>query len=310
MIIGDLPIYVAEDSVEAWTERHMFILDDENKISLVAGVPPDDFSDEGQLWGNPVYNWGYHMKNSFEWWIKRLKWNFSLFDLVRMDHFRGFDEFWAVKAGSKNAIDGKWLPANGKKLFDYALKEIGNLNIIAEDLGVITNTVIELKESYNFPGMKILQFAFDGNPQNPYLPQNYEENSVAYTGTHDNDTLLGWLKKLNPEAEDYMRESLKIKETENLEIEEAKEKPEARAESKAESEDDCPIVYKLIEKLLQSKSKLTIIPLQDYLCLDSNARINTPSTLGGNWMWRVKKDQLKTELVQKIKQMTINSNRI
>lgn len=300
LIIGDLPIYVAEDSVEAWTERNMFIIDDENKISSVAGVPPDVFSDEGQLWGNPVYNWGYHKKNSFDWWIKRLKWNLSLYDLVRIDHFRGFDEFWAVKAGSKNAMEGKWLQAKGKELFDYALDEIGSLNIIAEDLGVIKNSVIELKERYNFPGMKILQFAFDGNLQNPYLPQNYEENSVAYTGTHDNDTLLGWWQKLSLDAKDYVLESMNIKGFENY---------EKSKEQEEESRADCKMVYELIEKLLEGKSKLTIVPLQDYLCLDSKARINTPSTLGGNWMWRAKKNQLTTELIQKIRQITINSKR-
>lgn len=299
MIIGDLPIYVAEDSIEAWTERNMFILDDENKVSLVAGVPPDGFSDEGQLWGNPVYNWGYHFKNSFEWWIKKLKWNLKLYDLVRVDHFRGFDEFWAVNAGSKNAIDGKWLPAKGKELFEYALKEIENLNIIAEDLGVITKSVIELKESYNFPGMKVLQFAFDGNPKNPYLPQNYEENSVAYTGTHDNDTLLGWWQKLNVDAKHYVLESMNIKNFEN----------QGRSEAYEDSRDDCSIIYELLEKLLKSKSKLAIIPLQDYLCLDSNARINTPSTLGKNWLWRLNKKHLNEELSAKIRQLTIKANR-
>lgn len=286
-IIGDLPIYVAEDSVEAWTQRKLFVLDEENKISLVAGVPPDDFSDEGQLWGNPVYNWGYHKENSFEWWIKRLKWNLSLYDLVRIDHFRGFDEFWAVPAGSKNAVEGKWLPAMGKELFDHALKEMGSLNIIAEDLGVITNSVIELKEIFNFPGMKILQFAFDGNPKNPYLTQNYEENSVAYTGTHDNDTLKGWYKKFSIEERKKVFNNLEINKNEENEI-----------------------LDEIIKRILMSKANLTIIPIQDYLFLDSHARINTPSTIRGNWTWRLKKEQLNNELATRIKQISIDSDRI
>lgn len=303
-IIGDLPIYVAEDSVEAWTLRNLFVTNKDNNISLIAGVPPDAFSEEGQLWGNPVYNWGHHKKNSFEWWIKRLKWNFSLFDVVRIDHFRGFDEFWAVKAGSNNAVEGKWLPARGRELFYNAKKEIGNLNIIAEDLGVITDSVIDLKNTYDFPGMKILQFAFDGNPQNPYLPENYEENCVAYTGTHDNDTLRGWYEKLGKEEKQYI---LKILDIDSKEEREEKEETEEKKEKEEIAETE--ILNKIIISVLKSKSSIAIIPIQDYLYLDSKARINTPSTLGGNWKWRLKKEQLNIELELKVKQMTIDSNR-
>lgn len=280
-IIGDMPIYVGEDSVEAWLEEKLFIR------NLVAGVPPDAFSKVGQLWGNPVYNWGYLKGNSYEWWIKRLRWSLNFYDVVRVDHFRGFDEFWAVERGLENATNGKWLPASGKELFKTALKEIGKLNIIAEDLGIITDSVIMLKNEFNFPGMKVLQFAFDGNPNNPYLPENYEENSVAYTGTHDNDTLMGWLNKLDAESKSYVLNKLEI----------ISGLPEDK------------IIEKVIEKVLKSKSGLTIIPLQDYLGLDSQGRINIPSTLGGNWMWRLNKNQLNKELAQKIKQMTIDSNR-
>jgi 4-alpha-glucanotransferase len=281
-LIGDMPIYVAEDSVEAWVERSLFIADDYNIPSLVAGVPPDAFSDKGQLWGNPVYNWQYHRNNSYEWWIKRLKWSLNLYDLVRIDHFRGFDEFWAVKKGSEDAIDGTWLPAGGRELFSYATNNIKNLNIIAEDLGTITPSVVELRDKFNFPGMKILQFAFDGNPQNPYLPENYEENSVAYTGTHDNDTLKGWYQKLDENTKEYVLKTLDINEEVDINN----------------------IIYSMIEKVLKSKSKICIIPLQDYLCLGSEARINTPSTLGGNWIWRVDKEMLSVEMADKIKKFS------
>lgn len=281
-IIGDIPIYVGEDSAEAWTEKKLFLK------NLVAGVPPDAFSETGQLWGNPVYNWGYLKENSYEWWIKRLKYAFKLYDVVRIDHFRGFDEFWAVERGLENAIKGRWLPAYGNELFKEAQSKIGKMHIIAEDLGIITDSVLELKNEFNFPGMKILQFAFDGNPNNPYLPENYEENSVAYTGTHDNDTLKGWFNKLDVDSKSHVLNKLEIK------------------SSLLENE----IIEKIIKNVLKSKSKLAVIPLQDYLCLNSRGRINIPSTLGGNWMWRVKKNQLNNELAQKIKQMTIDCNRI
>jgi 4-alpha-glucanotransferase len=287
-IIGDIPIYAAKDSVEAWAERKLFEVDENMKLSMAAGVPPDSFSDKGQLWGNPVYNWGYLKENSYEWWIKRLKWSFRLYDVVRIDHFRGFDEFWAVPVGSENAIMGKWLPAGGKELFEQAIKELRKLNIIAEDLGIITDSVIKLRNELSFPGMKVLQFAFDGNRSNPYLPQNYEENSVVYTGTHDNDTLRGWLESLDMDTKLYALNRLNI----NVDIKED------------------IIIDKIIEKALESKAGKAVIPLQDYLHLDSRGRINTPSTLGGNWMWRVKKEMLTNELIDKIRTMTIKSGRI
>ncbi len=279
-LIGDIPVYTAEDSVEAWAEGRLC-------MNLVAGVPPDAFSDEGQLWGNPVYNWGYLRENSYEWWIKRLKWSMNMYDTVRIDHFRGFDEFWTVERGSENAIDGKWMPADGRELFSRAVNEIKNLNIIAEDLGIITDSVVGLRKNFGFPGMKILQFAFDGNPENPYLPENYEENSVAYTGTHDNDTLKGWYEKLDEGTKRYVLKSLNI----------------------SLCEDDDSIIFSMIEKILMSKSCLSIIPLQDYLCLSSEARMNTPSTLGGNWTWRIKREMITQGLAEKIKSAVILSKR-
>lgn len=277
-IIGDMPVYVAEDSVEAWIKRDLFVTDEAGSFTIVAGVPPDYFSSEGQLWGNPVYDWGYLKENSYEWWIDRIKWSLKLYDVVRIDHFRGFDEYWAVPCGSENAIRGKWLPAYGRELFTEALKEIGSLRIIAEDLGTITDNVIKLKEEFNFPGMRVLQFAFDGNPDNPHLPLNYAENTVAYTGTHDNDTLKGWYNKSGKQKQQNILKELNI---------DTKNKGE--------------IIDKLIQNVINSKADIVIIPLQDYLHLDSEARMNTPSTVGGNWIWRVKESQLTKQLSKKIK---------
>lgn len=286
-IIGDLPIYVAEDSVDVWAETDLFMADEKRVPTCLAGVPPDSFSEEGQLWGNPVYRWDYLKESHYEWWIKRIEFSFKLYDLVRLDHFRGFDEFWAVPYGSENAVKGRWLPAHGKEMFQKVNEKLGSVNIIAEDLGIITDRVIELKKTLGFPGMKVLQFAFDGNPDNPYLPANYEENSVAYTGTHDNDTLKGWYEKLRDEGKSYVLKSLNIQE--NLETDQ--------------------IVFKMIEALYDSKARLCIVPIQDFLALGSEARINTPSTLGNNWTWRLKPSMLTQELAEKIKNITHISNR-
>lgn len=285
IIIGDIPIYAAEDSADVWANSNVFMMDEEKNPVFIAGVPPDDFSHKGQLWGNPVYNWGYLKDTSYEWWINRIKWSFKLYDVVRIDHFRGFDEFWAVPYGSENAINGKWMKAYGRELFEFTKQKLGNLNIIAEDLGIITDSVIKLKDDLNFSGMKVLQFAFDGNPNNPYLPINYEENSVAYTGTHDNDTLLGWYSKLDLSVRTYVLNSLNIKD-------------------KIEKLDKCEIINDMIQIMLQSKASLVIIPLQDYMCSDSATRINIPSTLGGNWIWRLNKQMLTKELSNKIRAMT------
>lgn len=283
-IIGDMPIYAAEDSADVWANNEIFMMDVNKVPIMVAGVPPDDFSEEGQLWGNPVYNWGYLKDTSYQWWIERIKWSFKLYDVVRIDHFRGFDEFWAVSYGSKNSIKGQWLTAYGNELFDCVKSILGDLNIIAEDLGIITNSVSELKKSAGFPGMKIIQFAFDGNLNNPYLPENYEENCVAYTGTHDNDTLKGWYYNLDNIKREEVIKILDIKETN--------------------------INYNIIKVLYESKASICIIPLQDFLCIGSEGRINTPSTVGNNWTWRVNKSLLTDELANAIKLMVVESNRL
>lgn len=283
-IIGDIPIYAAEDSVDVWASSNVFLMD-VNKIPIkVAGVPPDAFSSEGQLWGNPVYNWEYLKETSYKWWCDRIIWSLKLYDVVRLDHFRGFDEFWGVKYGSPNAVDGIWMPAYGNELFEKLKLYFGDVKIIAEDLGIITDSVVKLRNNYKFPGMKIFQFAFDENKDNPYLPNNYEANSVAYTGTHDNDTLLGWYEKLNDCEKKDVLNYLDAKEGDNIN-------------------------YKIIKSLYMSKSNLCIIPLQDFLCIGSEARINSPSTVGGNWVWRLKKETLTDELAEKIKNMVVKSKR-
>lgn len=288
-IIGDLPIYAADDSADVWSDRKVFKIDDNMLPSLSAGVPPDAFSDMGQLWGNPVYNWEKLKENSYEWLIKRLSWSFKMYDVLRIDHFRGLDEFWAVPMNSVNAVNGRWYSAQGKELFEQAKKKLGNIHVIAEDLGIITESVVKLKNDFGFPGMKVIQFAFDKNPLNPYLPTNYEENCVAYTGTHDNDTLRGWLEKLDDSSKDYVAECLGIRSNEFT--------------------DTNKVIYEIIDILCTSRANLCIVPLQDFLCLGSEARMNTPSTLGKNWTWRVKRELLTDKLAENIKKIADKTGR-
>lgn len=288
-IIGDMPIYPSLDSSDVWANSGVFMMDEKKAPILVAGVPPDAFSDDGQLWGNPVYNWEHLRKTSFQWWTERIEWSLKLYDAVRIDHFRGFDRFWAVPFGSVNAKSGKWYEAYGKELFDTVNRKIKNVSIIAEDLGIITDSVIHLKKHLGYPGMKVLQFAFDGNPKNPYLPQNYERNCAAYTGTHDNDTLRGWFESLDEQNKKIILSYLGI--NENI-------------------SDIQFVTLKMIEALYFSKADLCVIPLQDFLNLNSEGRINTPSTLGINWMFRITENMLDDELAGKLKEMAVKSNRM
>ena len=268
-IIGDIPIFVAPDSVDAWANRHLFKMDKEGRQTVSSGVPPDAFSDEGQLWGNPVYDWKAHQKEGFAWWIKRIQKTLETCDIVRIDHFRGFSAYWEVPQGEKTAMNGSWVEAPGKELFAALKQALGDqLPIIAEDLGVITEDVEELRDSNNFPGMKILQFAFNVkggalDATNAYLPHNCVYNSVIYTGTHDNNTTRGWYEALDGEGKDIVRRYL-----------------------------ECPddqVVWQMIRQMLLSCSKDAILPMQDWLELGSEGRMNIPSTCGqGNWSWRVK----------------------
>lgn len=271
-IIGDIPIFVAPDSVDVWANRELFYLDKEGQMTVVAGVPPDYFSETGQLWGNPLYNWKALAKQGYQWWIDRLQATLRQVDIIRVDHFRGFEAYWEVPAGEETAINGRWVKGPGAGFFETVKETLGDLPILAEDLGVITREVEALREQFGFPGMKVLQFAFDSkeagglNATNPFLPHNHTYNSVVYTGTHDNDTTRGWYRERSEQEKDLIRRYL------------------------GRSDED--IVWDFIRLALASVARYTIIPFQDVLNLDSDARMNTPSTLGGNWDWRYRPEAL------------------
>ena len=272
-IIGDIPIFVAADSADLWSNQSLFQFDVKKlEQKTCAGVPPDYFSETGQLWGNPLYDWDAMKADGYSWWIARIKNMLHLVDIVRIDHFRGFDEYWQIPYGAENAIGGEWKKGPGKALFDTIKKELGKLPIIAEDLGVLTPTVEKLRDSVGFPGMKILQFAFDGNEwsegsaENAYLPHNISNpNSVIYTGTHDNDTSMGWLEK----GGDGLKRNL------------------CNYFNLYEDIDNMTVAHTLIRAAFASTADICIVPLQDVYSLGSDARMNTPSTAAGNWSWRM-----------------------
>ncbi len=279
-IIGDIPIYVAHDSADVWANPHNFHLDEETgEVALMAGVPPDYFSDTGQLWGNPVYNWEYLEKNNFAWWIARFEALLHYVDWIRIDHFRGFEAFWAVPKGEETAMNGEWVTAPGEAFFRQLEKVLGKLPILAEDLGVITPEVELLRDGFNFPGMKVLHFAFGSDPGNPFLPFNYVRNCVVYTGTHDNNTTVGWFQSLS----DWERQNLMV----HL--------------GTISSEG---IHWDLIRQAMASVANLCIIPLQDVLGLGNDARMNFPGVAEGNWGWRCETNQLTDWMVQRLQHMT------
>lgn len=280
-IIGDIPIYVAFDSADAWANPKLFQFDWECRPVAVAGCPPDAFSATGQLWGNPLYDWNYHRQTGYEWWMKRLAACFERYDIVRIDHFRAFDAYYSIPAGAKTAENGEWKPGPGGELFEIMKAKLGDRQVIAEDLGFLTPSVLELVKRTGYPGMKVLQFAFDSREESDYLPHNYVSNSVVYTGTHDNDTTLGWYHALEKGDKAFCRKYLRL---------------EGCSESQA--------VWEIIRAAQASVSGLAVIPMQDYLELGSEARINTPSTLGGNWTWRMKKGAFTRELAKKIGKLT------
>lgn len=284
-IIGDIPIYVSEDSSDIWAKSKMFKIDEDMKPVVVAGCPPDSFSSTGQLWGNPIYNWDEMNKDNYSWWILRIRESFKLYDAVRIDHFRGFESYWEIPYGDKTAEKGKWVKGPGMKLIEAIKDELGDLNIIAEDLGYLTDEVLKFKEEAGYPGMKVLQFAFSGE-DNGYLPHNYPVKSVAYTGTHDNNTIKGWID--NSKNREQLKNAIKYL---PLTIEEG---------------------YNIgfIRGIWSSVSYLAIAPMQDFLNLGNEARINLPSTLGGNWKWRVKEKELTLELANKIYELTKRYGRI
>jgi len=269
-IIGDIPIFVAYDSADVWSHRELFLLDSKGKPTVVAGVPPDYFSATGQLWGNPLYDWEMMDRQKYVWWVERFQSMFELFDIIRVDHFLGFEAAWHVPAGEITAINGTWTKAPGAILFDAIFAALGKLPIIAEDLGVITPEVVALRDRYGFPGMKIVQFAFDSGPSNPYLPHNHQNNSVVYTGTHDNDTTAGWFHSLS----DTQR---------------------SRVSHYVGSRGD-GTVGAIIRTVLMSVADTAIVPLQDLIRSGSEARMNVPGTAFGNWGWRFTWDMVAHDL--------------
>ena len=280
-IVGDVPIYVAFDSADTWANPELFQLDEKNLPLGVAGCPPDAFSATGQLWGNPLYNWAYHKKTAYDWWLKRIAYCFDLYDIVRIDHFRGFDEYYSIPYGDETAVNGHWEKGPGMDLFNTVKEKLGELDIIAEDLGFLTESVFQLLKDSGYPGMKVLQFAFDPSEDSDYLTYKYQRNCVVYTGTHDNDTTAGWFEKLSDGDKEvalrYMNSFYTPKEEQH---------------------------WDLIALAMRSTADTCIIPVQDFLGLGSEARINMPSTLGDNWKWRMTKGAFSEELKEKIRRMT------
>ena len=281
-IIGDIPIFVSMDSADVWANQHLFQLDSKGYPTRVAGVPPDYFSATGQLWGNPLYNWEAHEAEHFSWWISRIRAQLYNLDILRVDHFRGFEAFWSIPYGEPTAVNGEWVKAPGHALFSAVRDAFeGNLPIIAEDLGIITPEVEALRDEFGFPGMKVLQFAFDSLDEGSYLPHRYTSPvCVCYTGTHDNDTTRSWYQTLRPECRDKVRRY-------------------------THCSNDTHFPLDLIGTALASVAAYAIFPLQDVLCVGAEGRMNTPGIGAGNWSWRYQQSALKGELADELRGMTI-----
>lgn len=277
LLFGDMPIFVAQDSAEVWARRDLFLLDDTGHPQWVAGVPPDYFSADGQRWGNPLYDWGHMTAEGFDWWERRLATQLELFDLIRIDHFRGFEACWQIPAASPTARDGQWTQVPGKALFTHLRARFDPLPLVAEDLGFITAPVRALRRRFHLPGMKVLQFAFDGNPANPYLPHNHRSNSVVYTGTHDNDTTLGWFESLPASVRTRVVDYL--------------------------GEPSAPMPWPLVRAAFASVARLAVVPLQDLLSLGSEHRMNRPGSTEGNWRWRFEWSGVDAELIKRVRHL-------
>ena len=278
LLIGDIPIFVAADSADVWAEPRMFQLDKDGFPKVVAGVPPDYFSETGQLWGNPLYDWNYHKKTDYSWWMKRFSDQLYLSDIVRIDHFRGLESYWAVPADSETAVNGKWVPGPGDDFFLRIQKECGHdIPIIAEDLGIITDEVRALRDRFDLPGMTILQFAFEGEDSS-YLPHNHTYNSVCYTGTHDNDTTAGWYASASEQARDKVRRYMNT--------------------------DASQVSWDFIRTCFGSVARYAIVPVQDLLCQGSDCRMNVPGVAEGNWGYRLKKGMLTRDIAQRLLDIT------
>lgn len=281
--VGDVPLYVSGDSSDVWTNTDVFLLDENLKPTEVGGVPPDYFSETGQLWGNPVFNWNRLKERNYDWWMARLHFNLNMFNQVRIDHFRGLESYWSVPANEETAINGKWVPAYGYEMLSLIKSQLGYLPFIAEDLGIITPEVDKLREDFDLPGMKVLQFAFTTDSANKDLPHNYGNNFVVYTGTHDNDTTLGWLQALENEEKQTVENYIKGQ--------------------------DKKALIEAVEFAMASVAETAIIPMQDLLELDTNSRMNTPGTATGNWDWRFQWNQLKVGQRKFLRELTSKYNR-
>jgi 4-alpha-glucanotransferase len=278
-IIGDIPIFVAHDSADVWAHPEFFFLDDAGMPTVVAGVPPDYFSPTGQRWGNPLYRWDVLRDDGYAWWLSRLESVLSMVDLVRLDHFRGFQAYWEIPAEDEGAETGRWRNGPGEDFLEAAQNALGDLPIIAEDLGLITPEVVALREAFNLPGMKVLQFAFNGDATHGYLPHNFERHCVTYTGTHDNDTSRGWYDSAPDETKDFCQSYLDC--------------------------NDVDIPWSMIKAIWSSVAELAIAPMQDLLELGSEARMNFPNRAEGNWQWRVESEQLSPQLAARMREMNI-----
>ncbi len=285
-LFGDLPFYVDHDSTDVWWRRHVFQLNADGQPACVAGVPPDYFSADGQWWGNPLYNWAALRDEQYGWWLARLEHQARWFDLLRLDHFRALESYWSIPSDAENARGGRWESAPGGELLQLVRERLPDLALVAEDLGTITPAVTQLREQFDLPGMLILQFAFDGSPENPYLPENHIEEAVVYTGTHDNDTVVGWYESLEEGARHYIDSVLGTDGT-------------AAAATDA-----------MIRAAYASRTRLAILPLQDLLSLGSEARMNVPGTVGGNWQWRFDWDQIRPDLTARCRELATECDRL
>lgn len=282
-IIGDIPIFVAYDSTDVWAHQDFFLLNKDGEPRVVAGVPPDYFSVTGQRWGNPIYNWAKLKASNYSWWIDRIRANLELVDIIRLDHFRGFDAYWEIPATEETAVKGRWVKGPRSPFFKTIQKALGRLPLIAEDLGVITPAVERLRDKFAFPGMKVLQFAFNGDSANPFLPHNFSPHCIVYTGTHDNDTTLSWYKSAGQEIQDQVCSYL--------------------------AQDGHDIAWDLIRLAYASVADIAMIPMQDIMGLGSKARMNFPSKTHGNWQWRYTQDMLTEEISCRLQELVYLYNR-
>jgi len=284
-LFGDMPIFVAHDSADVWASPQNFLLDHLGMPTVVTGVPPDYFSETGQRWGNPHYDWESMQSDGFCWWKARIEHHFAWFDIVRIDHFRGLQAAWVINADCETAVDGHWQEAPGSALLQQIQEHIGQLPLVAEDLGVITEEVVALRKQFHLPGMAVLQFSFDAFDDNPHKPQNIQTDTVVYSGTHDNDTSLGWFNSLSEHEQQHVMQVLQISDANH-------------------------VVPALLEQASASQANLSILPLQDLLGLGSEARMNTPGTTDGNWLWQFCWDQINSGMSERLKQISIQNNRL